>query len=145
MNGKLKQFIEWYRKAKKMPSLTKLATSDMPKGRGRKGGRVPQKKQTKTPIATRVDLVDVNSVASENATPESSGVPKLNPIPAAREHEATTPQPTFQQPFDLPSSSAITVTHTVLSYSLLAFPGFIPPQDQVVLSNHQFHGGKHHM
>ena len=84
VNGKLKQFIEWYRKAKKMPSLTKLATSDMPKGRGRKGGRVPRKKQTKTPIATRVDLVDVNSAASENATPESSGVPKLNPIPAAR-------------------------------------------------------------
>ena len=144
VNGKLKQFIELYRKAKKMPSLTKLATSDMPKGRGRKGGRVPRKKQTKTPIATRVDLVDVNSAASENATPESSGVP--NPIPAAREHEIeATPQPTFQQPFDLPSSSAITVPHTQ-SYptAFLPFQGSYP-QDQVVLSNHQFHGGKHHM
>ena len=84
--------------------------------------------------------MDVNSAASEKATPESSSVP--NPIPAAHEHEAT-PQPTFQQPFDLPSSSAITVPHAQ-SYptAFSPFQGSYP-QDEVVLSNHQFHGGKH--
>ena len=113
VNEKLNQVIEWYRKAKKMPSLTKLATSDMPKGRGHKGRRVPRKKRTKTPIATRVNLVDVDSAASEAATPSefSSHISVPDQVSTGPEHLAT-PQPTFQHLFDLPSSTAITIPHT---------------------------------
>ena len=72
VNGRLNHFIEWYRKAMKMPSLAKLVTSDMPKGRGRKGGCVPRKKQTKTLVTIRVNLIDINSAANETTTPDSN-------------------------------------------------------------------------
>lgn len=38
----LKRFVEWYKKSKKIPNLTKLVTANIPKGRGRKGGIAPR-------------------------------------------------------------------------------------------------------
>ena len=69
VNKKLGHFVEWYRKANKLPSLSKLATADVPKGRGRKGGQPPCKKQRKVPISTRVDTIQGDSSAD---TPRSS-------------------------------------------------------------------------
>ena len=45
INGKLAQFVEWYRKFKKSPSVTKLLMKDASKGCGRKGGKAPRKKK----------------------------------------------------------------------------------------------------
>ena len=57
INKKLGHFVEWYRKTNKLPSLSQLATADLPKGRGGKGGQPPRKKQKKAPISTRVDTI----------------------------------------------------------------------------------------
>ena len=49
-NGMLHDFITWFRKSKNVtPNLTKLLTSDMPQGRGRKGGKCPRKRKN-TPV-----------------------------------------------------------------------------------------------
>jgi hypothetical protein len=39
--------VEWYLKAKKIPNLTKLAATNMPAGRGRKGAVPPRKRRRK--------------------------------------------------------------------------------------------------
>ena len=69
VNGKLWQFVEWYRKSKKLLSLSRLVVKDMPKGRGQKGSKPPRKKQKLNPVSKRVDpiLVDVPSSDSEDA------------------------------------------------------------------------------
>ena len=46
-NHELQFFIRWFLKAKKVPNLTKLATAEMPAGRGRKGTKAPPKKKPK--------------------------------------------------------------------------------------------------
>ena len=58
-NGMLSEFIAWFRKSKNVsPNLTKLLTSDMPQGRGRKGGKGPRKrKDTPGEILNRISLL----------------------------------------------------------------------------------------
>ena len=127
LNSKLGQFIEWYRKANKIPSLSKLATSDMPKGRGRKGGQAPRKKQAKTPVTARIDLINVASTESTLASEvEKSATPCESPVAS---HHITTPdsitatsvqstslQPTFQHrlliPWALQVCHFLTRNHT---------------------------------
>lgn len=46
MCKKLPQFIEWYKKSKKSPSLSKFVAATMPKGRGNKGGVPPRKRKS---------------------------------------------------------------------------------------------------
>lgn len=55
-NGELDSFIDSYRTTKTTPNLTKLATSTMPKGRGRKGSRAPTKRKQTIPIQDRIEL-----------------------------------------------------------------------------------------
>lgn len=56
VNGKLGQFIEWYRKHKKLsPSLTKLFMKDVSKGSGQKGGKAPLKKKKSVSITERIE------------------------------------------------------------------------------------------
>ena len=43
-NGDLSTYVSWLKKAKQSPNLTKLALSQMPKGRGQKGGMPPRKR-----------------------------------------------------------------------------------------------------
>ena len=46
VNGMLSDFLDWFRRSKNVtPNLTKLLTSDMPQGRGRKGGKGPRKRK----------------------------------------------------------------------------------------------------
>ena len=53
--GQLQAFVQWYKKSRAKPSLTKLITTTMPKGRGCKGGIAPPKKRKLSgSIVTRV-------------------------------------------------------------------------------------------
>ncbi len=54
--NRLSQFIAAVTKVKRTPSLHMLAVTDMPKGRGRKGGKPPAKRKCSTPIDTRVPM-----------------------------------------------------------------------------------------
>lgn len=49
VNGKLPQFISYLRKKKVTPNITKLVTSNMPRGRGRKGSVPPRKRKLQVP------------------------------------------------------------------------------------------------
>ena len=75
-NGMLSDFFNWFRRSKNVtPSLTKLLTSDMPQGRGRKGGKGPRKrKDTAVDISSRVSLLPRRSMdARISQTSLSSG------------------------------------------------------------------------
>ena len=64
-NHQLDQFISSYGNIKKVPNITKLATTSMPKGRGRKGSKAPSKRRPPVPIETRIEL---NPLSSEPIT-----------------------------------------------------------------------------
>ena len=53
-NKQLDQFVASYSSVKKIPNLTKLATTDMPKGRGCKGSKGPVKRKPPVPIDERI-------------------------------------------------------------------------------------------
>ena len=55
-NKSLDQFISFYRSVKKVPNMTKLATTGMPKGRGWKGTKAPAKRWPSIPVETRIEL-----------------------------------------------------------------------------------------
>ena len=69
-NGDLGAFIQWLKKVKTAPSITKLVTTTMPKGRGRKGCAPPRKKMKKVPVATRKSFADVLKEQTSAATVE---------------------------------------------------------------------------
>ena len=52
-------YVTWFSKAKKTPNLTKLATTNMPAGRGRKGGVPPRKRRKIQSPKTRVSFATV--------------------------------------------------------------------------------------
>ena len=45
--GQLQAFVQWYKKSRAKPNLTKLIVITMPKGRGCKGDIAPAKKKKK--------------------------------------------------------------------------------------------------
>ena len=51
-NGKLHEFVAVVKKKKKVPNVTALVTTTMPKGRGRKGGAPPRRKHSSQPAET---------------------------------------------------------------------------------------------
>ena len=55
-NKSLDQFISSYGSVKKVPNILKLATTSMPKGRGRKGTKVPAKRRPPIPVETKIEL-----------------------------------------------------------------------------------------
>jgi len=60
-NRELESFIASYLTMKTTPNLTKLATSTMPKGRGRKGRKTPTKRKAIIPIQDRIELNPITS------------------------------------------------------------------------------------
>jgi hypothetical protein len=59
-NGKLAEFIAFVRKKKRVPNVTKLVTSSMPRGRGRKGGVTPRTRKRAPATTSRVPMsIDV--------------------------------------------------------------------------------------
>ena len=61
-NGRLQEFLS--AKKKKTPSVTGLLTTNMPKGRGRKGGVPPRVRKPKQPVTTRIEMNDATSTTS---------------------------------------------------------------------------------
>ena len=58
-NHDLDAFIHWLKKAKKVPNMTELVTTSMPKGRGRKGCAPPRKRAKKVPVDTHKTFSEV--------------------------------------------------------------------------------------
>ena len=54
--GKLPNLVASFGKVKRVPDITKLATTSMPRGRGRKGSRAPSKRTPSTDIEQRAEL-----------------------------------------------------------------------------------------
>ena len=69
--------MAWYKKSKKHPNLTKLVTTQMPKGRGRKGGVAPPKKKHKVASAERVPFSTVCKL-SDGQSEASACEPELD-------------------------------------------------------------------
>ena len=73
INGELSKYISWFIKAKKKPSLTKLVTTGMPDGRGRKGGKVAQPKRMRAATCTsRTPISVVSGTGTQIADPSCS-------------------------------------------------------------------------
>ena len=72
VNGDLDVLIEWVKKAKKAPNITKLTTATMPKGRGRKGCSAPPKKKKKVVELSRKSFADVLKDQSKVDLPTKS-------------------------------------------------------------------------
>ncbi len=49
----LPEFIEWYKKSKRSPNLSKFVDATMPKGRGNKGSVPPRKRKSTLPAVGR--------------------------------------------------------------------------------------------
>lgn len=67
VNERLDSFIGSYASVKKLPNLTKLATSGMPKGRWRKGTKAPSKRRPSVPVQSQIPL----------NTPSDSSIPPV--------------------------------------------------------------------
>ena len=89
VNQKLPEFVTWYRQAKKLPSISKLAMSDMPRGRGRKGGKPLRKRKVPQPIKTGVELMPIRSLQS--AADSETLVPKRRRGKALYKKKASLP------------------------------------------------------
>ena len=66
-------FIASYGAIKKIPNITKLATADAPRGRGRKGSRAPTKRRPSVPIE-RIEQYSPSSGFVPNTCIHTSGV-----------------------------------------------------------------------
>lgn len=63
--------MEWYKKVKKTPNMTKLATTSMPLERGRKGSVSPPKKRKKVEVTTRIRFSEVHPPNDDSSESES--------------------------------------------------------------------------
>ena len=70
INCKLPQFVTFLKKKKKAPNITQLVTSNMPRGRGRKGGIPPRKRKPTQEITARVPMTAGSS--DTNTLPKTS-------------------------------------------------------------------------
>ena len=75
-NHDLHAFVTWFAKAKKILNLTHLTTSQIPAGRGCKGGVSPRKKRKTVPADTRKSFCDIISLHNPDRTHSS----QLNPV-----------------------------------------------------------------
>lgn len=62
----LPSFIAWFKKKKSKPNLTQLVTSQMPLGRGRKGGKLPPCKKKKLDVISRTSFKVTQGTTSES-------------------------------------------------------------------------------
>ena len=71
VNNKLAQFLS-HRKRKKGVNVTKLLTTTMPKGRGRKGGVSPRVRMPSQPITARMEMSAMTGTGFEAPAPFTS-------------------------------------------------------------------------
>ena len=64
-NHDLQAYVRWFSNAKKAPNISKLATTNMPAGRGRKGGVPPRKKRKVQPPESRVSFATIAGLGNE--------------------------------------------------------------------------------
>ena len=69
---KFKDFVASYKVSRK-PNLTKLVTCDMPKGRGKKGGRAPPKRKVPPTIENRYPFIPLSHSPSIEQSMSASG------------------------------------------------------------------------
>ena len=79
-NKQLDQFIASYSSIKKTPNLTKLATTDMPKGRGRKGSKGPVKRKPSVGIEKRIELNPQAAVSESTVGMEVHVSPSISTV-----------------------------------------------------------------
>ena len=105
INDKLMEFLA--KKTKKRANMTKLLTTNMPKGRGRKGGVAPRSRKPSEPVAARVAM----------------NVPHTNPA------STTTSMPT-PQPGMMPPTPSFSPPHMlqppVYGETMVPYPTFYP-------------------
>lgn len=63
---KLSEFVDWYKKSKKIPNLTKFAEATMPKGRGRKGCVASRKRKSSIPVQETFENPSFSDTHSSN-------------------------------------------------------------------------------
>ena len=68
MSTKLPQFVEWFKKSKKVPNLSKFAETTMSKGRGEKGGACSRKRKPSLPTKKRIENPSRSSTISTTPT-----------------------------------------------------------------------------
>ena len=64
LNNSIPSFVVAFQKKKKLPNLTALVLSSVPKGRGRKGAKPPRKRSKQQPTEERVQLAVTHSSTS---------------------------------------------------------------------------------
>ena len=82
-NGELKKFVAFVSKCNPRPNISKLATTHMPVGRGRKGGVAPSKKKKKVKASSRTSFADVlnndydplEGTSSDHLLPAEENIP----------------------------------------------------------------------
>ena len=84
MNGSLQEFCDYYRKSKRLPSMSQLLLSGMPSGMGNKGNRVSRKRK-KEEITSIVPLPLPSSAKKTHRLADQS---QMHPILS---HEQTIP------------------------------------------------------
>ena len=75
-NHELLLFVRWFTKAKKVPNITKLATTEMPAGRDHKGSKAPPKKRPKVQPESRIPFSVVSGVQGKRRYHESRTLPQ---------------------------------------------------------------------
>ena len=77
-NGELRDFVDWFKKARKRPNLTKLVLTGMPSGRGCKGGVTPWQKKKGVP-STSQTLFCVHSDTEGPSYTSVASIPTHSP------------------------------------------------------------------
>ena len=116
LNKKLPDFIQWFRKLKKLPSLTPLTMGNVSKGCGRKGGRPPRKKKA---IKTATKRVELNPIPIHSTTGNTTPVRSTTPL--------TVTDFTQDTDFANQSSSHDSTSPTISSCMPSAFPVYPSP------------------
>ena len=81
-NCDLQSFLTWFVKAKKILNITWLATSQMPAGRGRKGGIPPRKRRKTVPAESRKSFSDILPLDQSTASQQEA----VNACPTSYRH-----------------------------------------------------------
>ena len=79
-NRDLDSFIASYHSLKTTPNLTSLATSTMPKGRGRKGSKGPVKRKPAVPIKERIEMHPISSPMQIQVSASSDAQVSVSPV-----------------------------------------------------------------
>ena len=122
ISNKLHEFIEWYKRSKKTPNLSKFAEATMPKGRGNKGGACSRKRKVSVPV----EHIFENPSFSRSVSQTNISLQSSNPVQIAIPQDqvsCTSVQPTWP-PADVITFSTVVYQFfscTPVSFSSISF------------------------